>query len=191
MSDPTPAPESHPQPADPLEGLTAEQQREIDRRMAATRKQAEADAKRKHDDAIAKAKTDADQKAEIDLKVKSGEFDQAKQLIESERDTVKGERDSLKAENDRYANVVATVLAEREKVLEGITDKALKDAYPKDASPLERLAWLDDPRTKAALSVATEAAKVATAQGQPRQPHTPKPNGTNKPEIKPQPGIIY
>lgn len=171
-------------PADPLGTLTPEQRKAIDGQIAAARRQAEADARRKHDEAAAKAKADADAEIERKRLEAAGEYDKVRVALESERDTTKAERDAIKADLDAYAGIVESYLTEREKQIEGIAE--LKAGYPKDATPLERLRWLDDPRTKAALAAATAKADATqTLYRQAAGTTTPKPNGSGKQEIEP------
>lgn len=172
-------------PADPLAGLTAEQrtliQKQIDAAASAARKSGEKDG-------LTKAQTDANAKAESERvakeqadAIKAGEFDTAKSLIEKERDDAKAESQARADKLERANTVLASVLAERIKILEATGDKDLIAAFPKDAEPLDQLDWLNDPRTKAALAKAKEADDVEKAKANPRV-ITPRPNGTGKPD---------
>lgn len=195
MTEPNPNPTPDPKPDDPLNGLSDAQkaaiQKQIDTASAAARRDGEkAGLTKAQQDAAAKTEEDR-VKREQDDAVKRGEFDGVKTSLEQARDAAKAEAKAHADKLERANTVLTSVIAERKAVLDASGDKDLIAAFPVDADALTQLDWLNDPRTKAALNVATESQKVANAQGQPRVPLTPKPNGSNKPEITLQPGAIY
>lgn len=170
---PEPKPEEKPKPADPLAGLPEDVKAEVQKRIDAAAAKARRDGEK---DGLTKAQQDAAAKAEEERVAKEqadqiakGDFDKVKTDLEGRASTAE---DKLKRAND----VLASVIADRMTALEATGDKELLDAFPKDAEPLEQLAWLNDPRTKRAIANASEEAKVAAAQGKPKVPKTPNPN---------------
>ena len=151
----------------------------------AARKAAEEAAKKTAEELAAiraeKAAADAAKAAEEEEAAKKrGEFEKIADLRAQEVTNLKTELVQVKADLAKAEELLTNVVAERAKALEELGDADLLSAYPKDASTLERIAWLDDPRTKAALTRAEEAKKVTDAQGRPRVPGTPNPADRNK-----------
>ncbi len=154
-----------PKPTGPT--FTAEQEAEINRRMAATRKQAEADAKRKFDSDAETRQKDADAEAERKRQEAAGEFDKVKVSLEGERDSFKSRAETAEARAERAIELLRGGIADKVKTLTE-RDAELAKAFPADADVLDQIAWLDDPRTKRVL------ADDQTQNGF-RQPRTPTP----------------
>jgi len=109
--------------------------------------------------------------------VQKGEFQTLAEKRKEEADAARADAESKGKTLERASAVLKSVVAARIKELEALEDKDLLAAFPKDADPLDQLEWLDDPRTKSAMRVASEEKKVTDANGKPRVPGTPKPNG--------------
>ena len=155
----------------------------------AARKAAEEAAKKTAEELAAMRAAQAEAEAakaaeEEEAAKKRGEFEKIAENRAQEITNLKTELVQVKADLAKADELLASVVAERAKALEELGDADLLAAYPKDASTLERIAWLDDPRTKAALTRAEEAKKVTDAQGKPRVPGTPNPADRNTPRTQ-------
>lgn len=195
MTEPNPNPTPDPKPDDPLNGLSDVQkaaiQKQIDTASAAARRDGEkAGLTKAQQDAAAKTEEDR-VKREQDDAVKRGEFDGVKTSLEQARDAAKAEADAKAGKLTRAETAVATIVADRIKELDALKDAELSAEFAAITDPIDQLEWFGKASTKRALANAGEAQKVANAQGQPRVPLTPKPNGSNKSEITLQPGAIY
>ncbi len=165
---PTPTPTATTTPAPnptPVE-FSAEQQAEIDRRIAAARRKAEQDAKDAA--ATAAAEAEARAKAEADIKANEakGDYEAARALIEKERDEARAES---AAHKERYDAAIAAIEP-------GVT-KEWAD-LPEEVTALYAGAE-DDVLAKAAHIQRTKplVAKL-TITPAPRIGITPRPNGS-------------
>lgn len=145
------------------------------------RRKAESDAKQAKDQLETlmreKAETDAAKAAaEEEEARKRGEFEQIAQKRQGELETVKLELEALKADFAKASELLESVITERVAALEATESTDLIAAFPREATALEKIAWLDDPRTKAAVTRAEEAKKVLGANGKPKVPGTPDPS---------------
>lgn len=173
MTEPTPnpTPTPDPKPAGPTPPtFTADQEKEINGRIAAARRQAEADAKAKFEQ-TATERSEAE-KAERERKEAEarGEFDTVKASLETDAKTHKERADAAEAKAATYEELIAPIVTERLDALKAASADVAK-GFPTDASVLDQLAWLDDPRTKALI-----AQQDAKADNLRRFPMTPKPN---------------
>jgi hypothetical protein len=173
----TPAP-TPTQTTTPAPTFTAEQEAELNRRMAAARRDGEKAGKQAAEQAAADAKKQAEDEAERKRQTEAGEFDKVRASLETERDGVKAERDALKETVANYETVIGPIVDERFKALEALGDKDILAAYPKDADALAKLAWLDDPRLKPLLARADDDPTNVR-----RFPRTPRPND-GKPSVE-------
>lgn len=177
MTDPVEKPEADPNPTDdpkppePSVTFTAEQEAEINRRMAATRKATEADVKKRFETEAEERKRLAAEQAERDKQIAAGEFDKVKADLEAKLTAATTDIESHKARADRAIALLAGRVEEQVKTLTE-RDAELAKAFPADADVLDQIAWLEDPRTKRVLT-----AEPATATF--RQPRTPSPAGSN------------
>lgn len=158
--------------------FTPEQQKHIAKLVGDARKEGKSKAEQ---DAISKKEEDRIA-AELKLEEEKGNFAAVKTALETDRDKHKTEAETTAQQLADAEEQLASVVVDKLKALEETGDKDLVAAFPKDAKPLEQLKWLNDPRTKAAIKAATENKKVLDANGRPRTPITPKPNGTGKPD---------
>jgi len=175
QSDPPPGGEpKKPDPANPdppkaslREQLTEEQRKELDSQMAATRRQAEADAKaRLEADALTK-KQEQDAEAERKRQQAAGEFDQVRVSLETERDSWKTKAEQAEDRSKRAIALLETGVEDQVKLLKE-RDPELAKAFPGDADVLDKIEWLNDPRTKRVLEPDPAVAQF-------RQPRTPDP----------------
>lgn len=182
MTDPVEKPQDDPKPADdpkPTEAavtFTAEQEAEINRRMAATRKATEADVKKRFETEVEERKRLADEEAERTRQIAAGEFDKVKTGLETERDGFKTRAETAEQRAERAITLLQGRVAEQVKTLTE-RDAELAKAFPADADVLDQIAWLEDPRTKRVLH---DDPATATF----RMPRTPNPDGDKKPEAK-------
>lgn len=177
---PKPDAKTDDKPKDPLEGLSPELKLEIQRRMDS----ASATARKEGEKAgLSKAQTDANAKAEADRVAKEQADLVAKGEFETAKKTLEGERDAEKARADRLLKIATADLEVRTKALDALGDKELSDAFAAITDDLDKVEWLNDPRTRRAMAAASEEKKVETANGKPKVPGTPKPNGTGKHEV--------
>lgn len=141
---------------DVLAGLTDAQRQEINRRAADARRDGERTAAAKLKADADKAKADEDAKREADEATARGEFDRVREALERDRDTYKADADTKQARLDRATRLLTGQLTAKVAALKGTPlEQHYAAAYPDDdADPLDRLAWLDDPRTVAALATA-------------------------------------
>lgn len=177
---PEPKPEEKPKQPDPLDGLSDEQRKLVQERIDSAAAKARRDGEKAgltkaQQDAAAKAEEERVAKEQADA-IAKGEFDKVKTELEGKAKTAE---ERLAKANE----VIVGVLADRFKELEATGDADLIAAYPKDADPLDRLAWLNDPRTKRAMAVAAEEKRVADAKDKPRPKPTPRPNHDGKQDI--------
>lgn len=159
---------TEPKPVAPT--YTDEQQRDIDRRMAATRKQAEADARAKFEQtATEKAEAEKVERERKEAEAR-GEFDSVKTSLETEAKTHKERADAAEAKATQYESLITPIVTERLETLKAASADVAK-GFPADAPVLDQLAWLDDPRTKALI--ATQDSQNQKYLG---HVNTPKPN---------------
>lgn len=159
-----------------------EQQRDIDRRIAAARRQAEADAKARLEQTAAE-KAEAERvERERKAAEERGEFDKVRQSLEAERDTFKTDAQAKAERLERYEAVIGPLVAERLEAVKAASPD-VAEGFPKDADTLSQLDWLNDPRTKALIAQGTARTESYT-----RHVNTPNPmNRTNQPLTSPIP----
>jgi hypothetical protein len=152
-----------------------EQQSEVNKRIAAARRQAEADAKARFEkDATDRAEAERVEKERKDAEA-AGEFDKVRTSIETERDTFKTRAETAEAKAGEYEKLITPIVTERLDRLKAASAEVAK-GFPAEASVLDQLAWLDDPRTKALI-----AAQATTNDKFRSHVNTPNPNTNAKP----------
>lgn len=152
--------------------FTTEQQAAINKMIGDARrdgrKAAETDAERK--------RRESDESRERDEQIKRGEFDAVRTGLETKVTELSTVKDTLAQTLTAYETEFAPVIAAK---LAAVPETA-KAGFPQDASPLEQLKWLNDPRTVALIEREAETQKIADARNGARNPMTPIPNGNAK-----------
>lgn len=163
----------NPEPTQTGPTFTDEQQKVIDGRIAAARRQAEADAKKRIEAEAEERRKAEETDRERKAAAERGEFDTVRASLETERDTIKGERDALTERIGKYDAALKPVIEGQLKTLQEI-DKDAAAGFPAEADALVQLDWLNDPRTQRLMQ---SAADKRTALDRNRLPGTPPVNG--------------
>lgn len=181
---PADPPEKKDPPADPLAGLTDEQVKALNSRIAAARKDGEKDGRTKAEALLAEAKKKADEDAERDRQVKAGEYEKVIDGLKGSLTSVSGEKDTLTQENTALKEQLAAYQErDRKQIDDGIA--AIKADWPDvlaafapldpgpDAPINARMTWFETMR-------AEKARREEGAKERFRSPVTPQPNGRER-----------
>jgi hypothetical protein len=171
-------PEKKDPPADPLAGLTDEQLKALNSRIAAARKDGERDGRTKAETAIEEAKRLAKEEADRQKLIDAGEFDKVRQELEGKFTAVSGEKETLAQENAAALEVITPLVESIRKELTDDFGAAAIEDEPKDATPVAALKWLQG--RKALLSKLGLTEKRDLHLPGP----APRPNANGKPAVQ-------